>query len=182
MCIHSQCIFINWTISFNPTQSKTKIISSISSQLSPIPQIITHLGVGLSSIDVGVWVQVLHLREDPRVHPVREEDWDQKERSRMYAEECIRAMGNWGQSFCEWSEKPRGTVLNCFPGGQGDSIYPLTSISDLLRISFRKVYLSVLLGWRSKNVRKTKTKCWDLVSFIMWFFSPELSTMSFWWV
>ena len=80
LCIHSQFIFINWTISFNPTQSKTKNISNIPSQLSPIPKIITYLGMGLSRIDMSVWVQVLYLREDPRIHPVREQKWDQKER------------------------------------------------------------------------------------------------------
>ena len=128
MCIHSQCIFINWTISFNPTQSKTKNISSISSQLSPIPKIITYLGVGLSRIDTVFECRCFTWEKIPEfIQWERRIETRRRERSRMYAEECISAMGNWGQSFCEWSEKPRETVLNCSPGGQGDSIYPLTS-------------------------------------------------------
>ena len=35
---------------------------------------------------------------------------------------------------------------NCPTGGQGDSIYPLTQLISDLRISPRRVYLSVLLG------------------------------------
>lgn len=76
----------------------------------------------------------------------------------MSVEEWVSAMSNWGQFFYEYSEKPCGIVQNCPAGEQGDSVYPLTSISDLLRIALRRVYLSVLLGEENKNVRKTKIK------------------------
>lgn len=86
---------------------------------------------------------------------MREERKDQHNICRIVSKCC----GNWYQSFYESSEKPRGIFQNCFPGGQVDSVYPLTSISDLLIISLQRVYLFELLGWGSKNPRKTMTKC-----------------------